>query len=376
MRRFRGILSPLAADCVSNLGQVLWLRAYRGTIARPRPAAYFRISAAASLTLPAAVSTNWVSSQPVKHAGGPTPVQYAVPGANVARAPNRNGVTVLRTRSFVFYKLIDGTVTPVRFTASPARPRRRQSGRAAGASFSPFFTLLGGGLFGGNLEGPDEAAAAEWHAPGVVEAVALIGILQRVGRHGVFQLSQWRIVDVLVAADVVGFGHAAGGDLGERSGGEAGRAAVNVAVLHGEFDGRRLHLDDVGEQVRGLTFGEGDERGALFGRGAAIHDEHGDGGVDGAMDIAECVLGADHAHHAETGEVDALPGSIINLPAKDGFLAVDLDFPVGEARAGVDIGRAGFHVVAGQAAGGKAGGKRCGSGRAKRGGGTEQFHPS
>src|ERR1035437_8023839 len=41
---------------------------------------------------------------------------------------------------------------------------------------------------------------------------------------------------------------------------------VNVAVLHGEFDGRRLHLDDVGEQVGGLTFGEGDERGALFGR--------------------------------------------------------------------------------------------------------------
>src|ERR1019366_8329331 len=111
------------------------------------------------------------------------------------------------------------------------------------------------------------------------------------------------------------------------------------------------------------------------GSSAAIHDEHGDGGVDGAVDIAQRVLGADHAHHAETGEVDAPPGSLGDLPAEDGFLTVDLDFPIGEARTGEDIGGTGFHVVAGQAAGGKASGKRCGSGRAKHGGGTDQFHP-
>ena len=138
---------------------------------------------------------------------------------------------------------------------------------------------------------------------------------------------------------------------------------LNVAVLDGKLDGRRLHLDDVGEQVGRLALGEGYESGALFGGGAAVHDEDGDGGVDGAMDIAQRVLGADHAHHAETGEVDAPPGSLGDLPAEDGFLTVDLDFPIGEARTGEDIGGSGFHVVAGQAAGGKAGGKRCGSGR-------------
>ena len=135
-------------------------------------------------------------------------------------------------------------------------------------------------LLGGNLEGTDETAAMETVAPGFIQAVALVGVLQRVGGHGMLQLGERRIVDVFVAAGVVGFGHAAGGDLGERSGGEAGGAAVNVAVLHDEFDGRRLHFDDVGEQVRRLRFGEGDERAALFGSGAAIHDEHGDGGVD------------------------------------------------------------------------------------------------
>src|ERR1019366_8537452 len=129
---------------------------------------------------------------------------------------------------------------------------------------------------------------------------------------------------------------------GERSGGEAGSAAVNVAVLDGELDGRRLHLDDVGEQVGCLALGESDQRAALFGGAAAIHDEHGDGGVDGPVDIAQRVLGPDHAHHAETGEVDALPGSLGDLPAEDGLFTVDLDFPIGEARTGEDIGGTGF----------------------------------
>src|ERR1019366_7324951 len=267
--------------------------------------------------------------------------------------------------------------------AAAAMPRGRQHAieemapitAATGASFSPCFTLPGGGSFRGNLEGPDEAAAAERRAPGVVEAIARIRILQGVGGHGVLQPGQRRIVDVLVAAGVVGFGHAAGGHFGERSGGEAGGAAVDVAVLDGELDGRGLYLDDVGEQVGCLALGEGDQRTALFGGGAAIHDKHGDGGVDGAMDVAQRVLGAYYAHHAEAGEIHALPGSLGDLPTEDGLLTIDLDFPIGEARTGEDIGGAGFHVVAGQAADGKAGGKRHGGSRAEHGGGTDQFHP-
>src|ERR1035438_4560150 len=102
---------------------------------------------------------------------------------------------------------------------------------ATGASFSPCFTLFRGGSRCCHLERPDEAAAPEWHAPGVVEAVAPIGIRQRVGGHGMLQLSQRRIVDVLVAADVVGFGHAPGGNLDQRSGRQARRAAVTADPL-------------------------------------------------------------------------------------------------------------------------------------------------
>src|ERR1035438_3575288 len=58
---------------------------------------------------------------------------------------------------------------------------------ATGASFSPCFTLFRDGSWCAHLEGPDKAAAAEWHAPGIVEAIAPIGIRQRVGGHGVFQ---------------------------------------------------------------------------------------------------------------------------------------------------------------------------------------------
>src|ERR1039457_7563571 len=114
---------------------------------------------------------------------------------------------------------------------------------ATGASFSPCFTLPGGGSFRGNLEGPDEAAAAERRAPGVVEAVARIRILEGVGGHGMLQLGQRRIVDVLVAAGVVGFGHAAGRHLGERSSGEAGGGSPNVVLLGCELAGRRPPLE-------------------------------------------------------------------------------------------------------------------------------------
>src|ERR1017187_5355146 len=112
------------------------------------------------------------------------------------------------------------------------------------------------------------------------------------------------------------------------------------------------------------------KRAALFARGAAIHDQHRNSRVDGAMDIAQRVLGANHAHYAKAGERDAIPRPMVDLPTEHGFLAVDLHFAVGEARPRVNIGRARFHVVAGQAAGGKAGGKRNGGGRAKHGGGA------
>src|ERR1019366_6417498 len=143
--------------------------------------------------------------------------------------------------------------------AAAAMPKGRQHAieetapitAATGASFSPCFTLLGS-----HLKSPNEAAAAEGRAPGIVETVARVRILEGIGGHGVLQFGQRRIVDVLVAAGVVGLGHAAGGHFGERSGGEASGATVNVAVLDGELNGRGLHLDDVGQQVGCLALGE------------------------------------------------------------------------------------------------------------------------
>src|SRR3954452_4461952 len=105
--------------------------------------------------------------------------------------------------------------------AAAAMPNGRQQAMqeialttaATGANFSLCFKLFGA------LEGAYEAAAAEALAPGLVEAVALIGVLQRVGGHGVFQFGQRRIEDIFVAAVAVGFRHAASGDFDQRSGG-------------------------------------------------------------------------------------------------------------------------------------------------------------
>ena len=86
-------------------------------------------------------------------------------------------------------------------------------------------------LLAGYLEGADETAAAETVRSRFRRGRRPVGVLQRVGRHGMLELGQRRIVDIFVAADVVGFGHAAGVDFGQRTGGEAGGSAVDVAVL-------------------------------------------------------------------------------------------------------------------------------------------------
>src|SRR5882724_11139516 len=119
--------------------------------------------------------------------------------------------------------------------AAAAKPSGRQHAMqesalttaATGASFSLSFTIdrL---LFGGRLEGADETAAAEADAPRLVQAFALIGILQGVGGHHVVELRQRRIEDIFVAAEVVGFGEAAGANLGQRSGRQPRRAAVHI----------------------------------------------------------------------------------------------------------------------------------------------------
>src|SRR5262249_22805362 len=107
-----------------------------------------------------------------------------------------------------------------------------------------------------------------------------------------------------------------------------------------------------------------------------IDHESGDDLVAGVMYITEGILGAEHSHDAEPGDVHALPASVVDLPAEHGFLAVDLGLAVGEARAGEDVGGASFDVVAGDIAGGKAGSERTRRSREDRGGGTQIFHPN
>src|SRR6266699_2760971 len=129
--------------------------------------------------------------------------------------------------------------------AAAAKPSGRQHAMqesalttaATGASFSLSFTIdrL---LFGRRLEGADETAAAEADAPRLVQPFALVRVLQRVGRHHVVQLRQRRVEDVFVAAEVVGFGKAAGANLGQRAGREPRGAAVHVVVFDREVHRR------------------------------------------------------------------------------------------------------------------------------------------
>src|SRR5207248_1739424 len=74
------------------------------------------------------------------------------------------------------------------------RHARDGAGHRRQGSEVPSLLHLLGGRGGVDLEGADETAAVKTGAPGFVEAIATIRILQRVSRHGMLHLVERRIV--------------------------------------------------------------------------------------------------------------------------------------------------------------------------------------
>src|SRR5215831_16153090 len=83
----------------------------------------------------------------------------------------------------------------------PGRTKHLPAPRQAQAFLYAHVVSLLGGAVRTYAESAHKAAATETAAPGLAEAGALIGVLQRVGRHGVLELGERRIEDVLIAAE-------------------------------------------------------------------------------------------------------------------------------------------------------------------------------
>jgi hypothetical protein len=54
----------------------------------------------------------------------------------------------------------------------------------------------------------------------------------------------------------------------------------------------------------------------------------------------------DSCCHGKSFEVDTIPAAILYPPCQDGFVSYQIYFAVCEALAGVNIGAAGFHIIA------------------------------
>ena len=191
------------------------------------------------------------------------------------------------------------------------------------------------------------------------------------------QLVERRIEHILIAADVVAGVHRARPDSGHRSGRQRGGAAVNIAVLNGQFHRLVIDPQHVVEQNARLRFGKAHQRHALSCAGAAVDDQHRHRRVQRLIRIAQRMLCMDHSHHRQAGQIHAAPTASGDLPGEHRFPAVHFDFAVGEARAGVDVGGPSLNVVAGKAVCGNARGRRNQSSRAhKRSGAQNHPHPS
>ena len=138
----------------------------------------------------------------------------------------------------------------------------------------------------------------------------------------------------------------AGADLDQITGRQGRLHAVDVVIGEGQIDRLIIHADHVLQQVAGHVFGEALQRQALFGIRAAIHDDDGFHGIGGFVHVTERMVRADDTDHRHPVEVDTLPGAFAHLPAEYGQLADQPDFGVRKTRPGVDVRRAGLHIIA------------------------------
>ena len=106
------------------------------------------------------------------------------------------------------------------------------------------------------------------------------------------------------------------------------------------------HLLHVVQQAAAHVVGEGFESLALRGRGLLVDDQHRLGGIGILVGIAQGALGANHGDNGGVVERHAVPGTLSDVPAEDGLVADQVHLAVGKAFAGINVGAAGFDIVA------------------------------
>ena len=103
-------------------------------------------------------------------------------------------------------------------------------------------------------------------------------------------------------------------------------------------------LHAIGE-LAGHVMGKSDQRFSLKRIRVIIHDHYRSGGVGICVRIAERGFGAHHGNDGQSVQRYAVPLTLFYAPSHDCFVADEVDFAVGKALAGVDVGTARFDVV-------------------------------
>ena len=103
-------------------------------------------------------------------------------------------------------------------------------------------------------------------------------------------------------------------------------------------------FDAVGE-LAGHVMSERDQRFLLNCAGVIIHDHHGSGGVGIRVRITERGFRAHHGNYCQSVQRYAVPLTLFYAPSHNRFIADEVDFAIGKALAGVNVGTARFDVV-------------------------------
>src|SRR5207248_3143276 len=175
------------------------------------------------------------------------------------------------------------------------------------------------------LERADVGGTTTALLPGLVNALAVEAVLD--GHRGLdlHVLHQRRIERRLVAADLVVLAvEAARLDL--RHAGVQHDTGVVLARADVQVDGTALDADDVAEQGAGLALRQSHKRVALAAVGAAVDDQHRLGLA--RLGHAERVAGGDDGDDAEAVQGDVVEAALVDLPAENGVLAVEVDLGV------------------------------------------------